>query len=102
MAISRCDRCFPVGQPVVALGDGLALALRALIALDRAVGLLPGQLLGRGDDRAERDLDAGHVGAARGLGGGLHGLDLLGGLRQGLTPQAVDVGLGAAGRVRGG
>ncbi|ELP62383.1 hypothetical protein STRTUCAR8_06658, partial [Streptomyces turgidiscabies Car8] len=66
------------------------------------MGLLPGQFLGRGDDRAERHLETRYVGAARFPGGGLHRLDLLGGLRQRLAPQAVDVGLGAPGGVRGG
>ncbi len=87
---------------MVAPADRFALRPALLDRADRAVGLLPGLPFRRGDDRAERHLDARHVGAARLPCSGLDRVDLLGGPGQRLAPQAVDVGLGAPGGVRGG
>jgi len=67
-------------------------------AFEDVVRLFPGRRFGRRDDRPEGDLDPRQVGAPGGAGGGPHRLDLLGGLRQRLAPEAVDVRLGPAGR----
>ena len=87
-----------LGAPLGAEGRDVLLG-----GLQDAVGALPGQFLGRAEDRAEADGDAGGVGAARVPGGLVDRVDLLLGLGQRLAPQRVGVGVLAAdpvGRLR--
>ena len=65
--------------------------------LEDAVGALPGEFLGRAEDRPEADARCRAVSAAAGvLGGRVDRVDLLLGLGQRLAPQGVGVGVLAA------
>src|SRR5690606_8244440 len=75
--------------------------LARLDAVEDAVRLLPRELLGRRDDRAERGVDARRRRPARGGGLGVHALDLLRGAVQRLAPDGVAVRLGGAHAERG-
>ena len=72
------------------------LTVERLLGLgEDRVRLLPGQLVGRGDDRAERDPDPRARAPGR-VGDRVDRRDLLGGLLQRLAPQPEDVALLAA------
>ena len=96
-----------VGRLLAAQPPGLAAAAGSEVGhvllgrLQDAVGALPGQLLGRAEDGTEAHADAGGVGAARRLGGGVDRVDLLLRLRQGLAPEGEGVGVLAADPVGG-
>jgi hypothetical protein len=73
------------------LPAALQLRVRVGQGVERAVGLLPGELLGGRDDRPERHPDPGTVGAAGERGLLVDGGDLLARLGERLAPQAEDV-----------
>ncbi len=111
LALLRCGQQ-PLRAHVLRAGAAQAPGLAAAAGAERAgvllgrredaVGALPGQFLGRAEDRPEAHADAGGVGAARRLGGGVDRVDLLLRLRQRLAPQGVGVGVLAADPVGGG